>query len=206
MPLLGLRWRVHERGFRAFRRRRVLFALLAAQPAFAELSKEAAIEQCRMSVGRPIVMACMQGGGGSLEACRVKATPKVKACVMAKLQAANSRANVAVAVPTEAAPKLVPGMALPAGFVAPPRTISDITRHSRQRKAGPQEDRGDQGRRRRAADRQGIEGGSRAVLFRPQQRARRPGARGGRDCGCQQGARGGPGRPSRPISRAASSF
>ncbi|MEH2513488.1 CHAT domain-containing protein [Nitrobacteraceae bacterium AZCC 1564] len=104
-------------------------ALLAAQPAFAELSKEKAIEQCRMSVGKPIVMACMRASGGmaSLEACRVKATPKVKACVMAALMAANRRANVAVAVPTEAAPKLAPGMALPAGFVAPPRTISDIT-------------------------------------------------------------------------------
>ncbi|WP_424631668.1 CHAT domain-containing protein [Bradyrhizobium sp. SYSU BS000235] len=104
-----------------------MVAVLAAQPALAELSKEAAIEQCRMSVGKPIVMGCMRGGGGSLEACRAQATPKVRACVMAKLQAANRRANVAVAVPTEAAPKLAPGVALPAGFVAPPRTISDIT-------------------------------------------------------------------------------
>src|SRR5262249_35110321 len=43
------------------------------------------------------------------------------------LNAANGRANVAVALPTEAAPKPVPGTALPAGFIAPPRTISDIT-------------------------------------------------------------------------------
>jgi tetratricopeptide (TPR) repeat protein len=101
-----------------------LFALWAA-PAFA-LTKEAAIENCRMSVGRPIVMACMRGGGGSIEACREKARPQVVACVMAALNAANGRANVAVAVPTEAAPKLEPGTALPAGFIAPPRTISDI--------------------------------------------------------------------------------
>lgn len=104
-----------------------VLSLLAAQPASAELSKEAAIEQCRMSVGKPIVMACMRGGGGSLEACRAQASPKVRACVIAALTSANRRANVAVAAPTEAAPKLEPGTALPAGFVAPPRTISDIT-------------------------------------------------------------------------------
>jgi tetratricopeptide (TPR) repeat protein len=47
--------------------------------------------------------------------------------VVAALNAANRRDNVAVAIPTEAAPKLVPGTAISAGFVAPPRTISDIT-------------------------------------------------------------------------------
>ena len=99
--------------------------ILATVPASA-LTKEAAIENCRMSVGKPIVMACMRGGGNSFEGCREKARPQVVACVMAALNAANGRANVAVAVPTEAAPKPVPGTALPAGFVAPPRTISDI--------------------------------------------------------------------------------
>src|SRR5580692_1493622 len=100
--------------------------ILAADPASA-LTKEAAIENCRMSVGKPIVMACMRNGGNSFEGCREKARPQVVACVIAALNAANGRANVAVAVPTEAAPKPVPGTALPAGFVAPPRTISDIT-------------------------------------------------------------------------------
>jgi CHAT domain-containing protein len=100
--------------------------ILTTAPASA-LTKEAAIENCRNSVGRPIVMACMRGGGNSFEGCREKARPQVVACVMAALNAANGRANVAVAVPTEAAPKPVPGTALPAGFVAPPRTISDIT-------------------------------------------------------------------------------
>ena len=99
--------------------------ILTTVPASA-LTKEAAIENCRMSVGRPIVMACMRGGGNSFEGCREKARPQVVACVMAALNAANGRANVAVAIPTEAAPKPVPGTALPAGFVAPPRTISDI--------------------------------------------------------------------------------
>ena len=100
--------------------------ILTTAPASA-LTKEAAIENCRNSVGRPIVMACMRGGGNSFEGCREKARPQVVACVMAALNAATGRATVAVAVPTEAAPKPVPGTALPAGFVAPPRTISDIT-------------------------------------------------------------------------------
>ena len=99
--------------------------ILTTVPA-AALTKEAAIENCRNSVGKPIVMACMRNGGNSFEGCREKARPQVVACVMAALNAANGRANVAVAVPTEVAPKPVPGTALPAGFVAPPRTISDI--------------------------------------------------------------------------------
>ncbi len=106
-----------------------LFATIlsaSAGSAFA-LTKEAAVESCREKVGRPIVQACMRSGGGSLESCRTKAHPQVHACVVAALNAANGRANVAVAIPTETAPKLAPGNPLPAGFVAPPRTISDIT-------------------------------------------------------------------------------
>jgi CHAT domain-containing protein len=102
--------------------------IASAGPAFAGLSIEAAREHCRMSVGRPIVQACMRAGGGAgdREACRAKASPQVHACVMAALNAANGRANVAVSVPTEAAPK-VSAAAVPAAFVAPPRTIADIT-------------------------------------------------------------------------------
>ena len=100
----------------------------SAGSAFA-LSKEAAVENCRMTIGRPIVQACMRasGGAGNREACRAKARPQVRACVMAALNAANGRANVAVAIPTEAAPKASAANGLPAGFVAPPRTIWDIT-------------------------------------------------------------------------------
>jgi len=104
----------------------VATALAAAGSSAFALTKEAAIEQCRMSVGRPIVMDCMRGGGGNLEACRAKASPKVRACVMSTMQAANGRANVAVALPTQDAPKLPAGQAIAAGFVAPPRTIADI--------------------------------------------------------------------------------
>jgi CHAT domain-containing protein len=97
-------------------------------PALA-LTKEAAIENCRMTVGKPIVMSCMRASGGmaSLEACRAKATPPVRACVIAALNAANGRANVAVTAPSEAAPKALPTGTAPTSFVAPPRTISDIT-------------------------------------------------------------------------------
>jgi CHAT domain-containing protein len=108
----------------------ILAAIFAvtASPAQA-LSMEAALENCRMTVGRPLVQTCMRssGGPGSFEACRAKATPSVRACVRAALDKANGRANVAVAIPTEVAPKVAPGSAKPAGFVAPPRTITDIT-------------------------------------------------------------------------------
>ncbi|MDA9411320.1 CHAT domain-containing tetratricopeptide repeat protein [Bradyrhizobium sp. CCBAU 45384] len=106
----------------------VLALLLGSTGTAAALTKEAAIENCRMTVGKPIVQACMHAGGGAdREACRAKASPQVKACVMAALNAANGRANVAVEVPKEEAPKLAPGTALPKDFIAPPRTISDIT-------------------------------------------------------------------------------
>ncbi len=98
----------------------------------AALTKEAALENCRMTVGKPIVQACMQAQGGrkagaDIEGCRAKASPQVRACVLAALNAANGRANVAVELPKEVAPKLDPGAALPKGFVAPPRSIADIT-------------------------------------------------------------------------------
>ncbi|MEH2537822.1 CHAT domain-containing protein [Bradyrhizobium sp. AZCC 1577] len=103
--------------------------LVVTASAAQALSLEAAVENCRMTVGRPIVQACMRssGGAGNMEACRAQAKPTVRACVKAALDKANGRANVAVAIPTEVAPKVAPGSALPVGFVAPPRTITDIT-------------------------------------------------------------------------------
>ncbi len=81
-------------------------------------------------------MACMQGmmgrGGdreSNLARCREGATPRVKACVLAALNAANGRANVAIEMYKNGKPKedlVAPGNALPAGFVPPPRTIGDI--------------------------------------------------------------------------------
>jgi CHAT domain-containing protein len=67
------------------------------------------------------------GFEANLASCREQITPKVRACVMAAMNAANGRANVAVAAPTEAAPAAPAADALPVGFVAPPRTIADVT-------------------------------------------------------------------------------
>jgi CHAT domain-containing protein len=113
----------------------VLFAtLLMAEPVSA-LTIEQARENCRATVGRPIVQNCMHSGGGDREACRAKAQPKVHACVQSALNAANGRANVPVALPSEPAPSEPVANnksasstdALPASFIAPPRTITDVT-------------------------------------------------------------------------------
>ncbi len=98
------------------------------------LERNQAIENCRSSVGKPIVMACMRAGGGSLEACREKARPTVKACVQSAMAASRPKAElfdpakVSKPKPEEAAADaaVVVNMA-PVGLVAPPRTISDIT-------------------------------------------------------------------------------
>jgi CHAT domain-containing protein len=113
-----------------------LFAVLAGSERASALSKEQAVENCRQSVGSPIVRACMQGMGkggdreANLATCRAGVLPKMKACVMAALNAANGRANVAIELHKNGKPKddlVAPGNVLPAGFVAPPRTIADIT-------------------------------------------------------------------------------
>jgi CHAT domain-containing protein len=113
-----------------------LLAVLAGSERASALSKEQAIENCRQTVGAPNVRACMQGMGkggdreANLATCRAGVLPKMKACVMAALNAANGRANVAIELYNDGKPKadpVVPGNALPAGFVAPPRTIADIT-------------------------------------------------------------------------------
>jgi tetratricopeptide (TPR) repeat protein len=113
-----------------------LFAVLAGSERASALSKEQAIENCRQTVGMPNVRACMHGMGkggdreANLATCRAGVLPKMKACVVAALNAANGRANVPIELYKDGKPKteaLVPGDALPAGFVAPPRTIADIT-------------------------------------------------------------------------------
>jgi len=101
----------------------VSFILLAAAPASAVNPKEL-IESCRNSVGKPIFMAC-KGGGGSPEACREKAKPKVQACVQAAMEKslAKQAAPKAEETPTEADIAKV----APTSLVAPPRTVSDVT-------------------------------------------------------------------------------
>jgi len=108
----------------------VLALVAGGSNAALALTKEEAVEKCRATVGHPMVQACMAGRRDALESCRAQATPKVRECVIAALNAANGRANVAVAAPTEEGPSddiARQAAALPTAFVAPPRTITDIT-------------------------------------------------------------------------------
>src|SRR5436853_4498246 len=111
----------------------VSFIFLAAAPAPAANPKQV-IEGCGESVGRPIFMAC-KGGGGSPEACREKAKPKVQACVQAAMEKSLSKraAPKADETPTEADI----AKAAPTSLVAPPRTISDVTAILDQQKPDP---------------------------------------------------------------------
>ena len=107
-----------------------LLLLNAATREASALTKEQAIEDCRASVGRAFVQQCMHGGNGDREGCRAKAFNIVRGCVLKALNAANGRANVPVAMPTEKGPSEEiekQAEALPTHFVAPPRTITDIT-------------------------------------------------------------------------------
>src|SRR5712675_3048789 len=109
-----------------------LLSVVLSPPAFA-LELNQAIENCRSTVGKPIVMACMRSGGGTLESCREKAGPRVKACVQSAMAAARPKAALFDAAKVSA-PKADEAAAdaaalankAPASLVAPPRTISDI--------------------------------------------------------------------------------
>src|SRR4030081_1992971 len=121
----------------------VLCFLFAVVPAHA-LELNQAIENCRNTVGKPIVMACMRAGGGSLESCRASASPKVKACVQSAMLASRPKAALFDAAKVSG-PK--PGDAAadaaalankaPASLVAPPRTISDVAAILDQQKPDP---------------------------------------------------------------------
>jgi CHAT domain-containing protein len=106
----------------------LLLTASGAQIALA-LTKEEAVENCKSTIGRPIVKSCMRGGGNRA-ACKAQATPKVHDCIVKALNAANGRENVPVVLPAEQAPSKEieqQAEALPTTFVAPPRTITDIT-------------------------------------------------------------------------------
>ncbi len=118
----------------------LLVAIIGPERASA-LTLEEARERCRETVGTPMVKSCMpskgyvggSGGGQGAgmdkerEACRARAKPQVKACVERALTAAHGRPNTAVAVPAEKGIGAAGAAALPADFVPPPRSISDIT-------------------------------------------------------------------------------
>ena len=103
-----------------------------------------AIENCRSSVGKPIVMACLRVGAGSLEACRATAGPKVKACVQSAMAASRPKAalfdpaKVSAPKPEQsAADAATAANRAPVSLVAPPRTVSDITAILDQQKPDP---------------------------------------------------------------------
>jgi hypothetical protein len=89
-----------------------------------------AIENCRASVGKPIVMDCMRGGG-ALDACRERATPKVKACVRSAMIATRPKgelfdaAKVSAPNPEETAANATAVASAPVTLVAPPRTVAN---------------------------------------------------------------------------------
>lgn len=76
------------------------------------------LETCRQTVGRPIVMACMQRGGGDLERCRAKATPAVKRCVASAARGGGHRHVEAPASADTGAAKLAILMPGAGGAVA----------------------------------------------------------------------------------------
>ncbi len=114
--------------YRALFAATVLSLIVFATSAFA-FDKEAALESCRASVGRPTYQACKKSGG-SHEACFAKASSVVQPCFKAKMPTAAlfDAAKVSAPDAKEAAEtaKAVANLA-PAKLVAPPRTISDIT-------------------------------------------------------------------------------
>ena len=80
--------RCYLRGFLVFGAATV--AILANSPSFA-LDKDQAIENCRASRGKPVYMACKQGGG-THEACFGKAKAIVQTCVASAMNAARPTA------------------------------------------------------------------------------------------------------------------
>ncbi|NGX98293.1 MAG: CHAT domain-containing protein [Candidatus Afipia apatlaquensis] len=105
-----------------------LLLLGISSGAFA-FNKEAALEQCRASVGRPTYQACKRSGGDH-ETCFAKARAVVQPCFKAKLPtAALFDANKVSAPDAKEAAETAKEVAklAPQSLVAPPRSISDIT-------------------------------------------------------------------------------
>jgi hypothetical protein len=109
----------------------VLASVMLFQPAFAA-SFEQIVQTCRESV-RPQVQACMQGRRGSrdresnLAACRGAVTAIVDECVKRESLRAAAGKPPPGAPKGETAEMLKNVGPVHAGFVAPPRTIADIT-------------------------------------------------------------------------------
>lgn len=91
------------------------------------LTHEELLQACRESVGTPIVRACMGGQRGEqvLAACREKSAPAVRACYQERVKQEASRKPPPPAPKMDVAP--VKAGAVATSFVAPPRSIADIT-------------------------------------------------------------------------------
>lgn len=124
---------------------------MIASPA-AAIDTEAVIEKCRETVGRPIVHACVRakvernGGPGQqyIEGCRPQAKPAVQACVAKALSAAIAKGAKAppergdvIADPSKG--EIEAARTAAVAFVAPPRTVADITAILDQQKPNPTE-------------------------------------------------------------------
>jgi hypothetical protein len=59
-----------------------LLSLLVSVAPASPVESNRIIENCRRTFGRPIFIACMRSGGSN-EACRSSARPRVRACVSA---------------------------------------------------------------------------------------------------------------------------
>jgi CHAT domain-containing protein len=119
-------------------------AILTNSPSFA-LDKDQAIENCRASRGKPVYMACKQGGG-THEACFGKAKAIVQTCVASAMNAARPTAPLFSAEKLSKSPsgdgkasEAEKAADASAALVAPPRTISDITAILEQQKPDPAE-------------------------------------------------------------------
>ena len=113
-----------------------------AKPAFA-LTRQEAWATCIETHGKPFVVPCMQRGM-SLQACQKQNAPNFMACMRRQFEAARraneapTRANVALPVPADPARKSASaGATAKASFVAPPRTIADITAIIDREKSDP---------------------------------------------------------------------
>ena len=113
--------------------------VLSGAPA-AAFDREAALEACRASVGRPTYQACKKNGG-SHEACFARASAANRPCMQAKMPtAALFDANKVSAPDAKEAAETAKAVAklAPQSLVAPPRSISDITAILDQQKPDPQ--------------------------------------------------------------------
>jgi tetratricopeptide (TPR) repeat protein len=69
-----------------------LVASVSGEKTASAQTKDTAFENCRQTVGRPIVQGCMRAGG-NLDACKAQAKPKVMACAQAAGGAAGNGAK-----------------------------------------------------------------------------------------------------------------